>query len=108
MITYNNKLLASLAKQDGDNEVCGNSTVLSPTKVVSSLESVDNDYKGSNCNVMIEWESGEVTSETLKVIAADDPVTCAIDAKDHGIHDKPGWKQFKSIDKGIYPNGQPS
>ena len=39
------------------------------------------DYKGSQYNVMIEWENGEVTSEPLQVIAADDPVTCAIYAK---------------------------
>ena len=48
---------------------------------------------------MIEWETGEVTSEPLKIIAADDPVTCAIYAKDHDLLDQPGWKQFKSIAK---------
>jgi hypothetical protein len=34
------------------------------------------DYKGSKCNVSIEWENGETTNELLKVIGTDDPVTC--------------------------------
>jgi hypothetical protein len=35
-------------------------------------------YRGSKWNVMIEWETGEVTSEPLTIIGVDDPVTCAI------------------------------
>ncbi len=54
-------------------------------------------YKGSSYNVMIEWENGEITSEPLSVIAADDPVTCAIYARDAGLLDEPGWKRFKRI-----------
>ena len=57
------------------------------------------DYNGSSYNVMVEWENGEVTSEPLSIIAADDPVTCAIYAKDCNLLDKPGWKRFKSIAK---------
>lgn len=37
-------------------------------------------------------ETGKVTSEPIKIIAAGDPITCAIYAKDHGILDKTGWK----------------
>ena len=48
---------------------------------------------------MVEWETGEVTSEPLQIIAADDPVTCAIYAKDNGLLDLPGWKKFKPIAK---------
>ena len=36
------------------------------------------DYNGSQINVMVEWENGEVTSEPLKIIAESDPVTCAV------------------------------
>jgi Reverse transcriptase (RNA-dependent DNA polymerase) len=57
------------------------------------------DYNGSMYNIMIEWETGEVTSEPLSVIAADDPVTCAIYAKENNLLDLPGWKRFKSIAK---------
>ena len=96
IITYN-KLLDYLAKQDEDNEV-----VWKFRRIVSHqgpLKPGDKDYKGSNYNVMIEWETGEITSEPLKLIAADDPVTCAIYAKEHGLLDQPGWKQFKFIAK---------
>ena len=37
----------------------------------------DENYKGSKYNVMVEWETGEITVELLSLIAADDPVTCA-------------------------------
>ena len=48
-------------------------------------------------NLTIEWENGETTNEPLQAIAKDDPVTCAIYAKENGLLDLPGWKQFKSI-----------
>jgi hypothetical protein len=63
------------------------------------LESHHNSYKGSKYNVMIEWENGEITSEPLSNIATDDPVTCAIYARENGLLDLPGWKRFKSIAK---------
>jgi len=34
---------------------------------------------------MIEWENGEITSESLTIIAADDPVTFAIYTQEHGL-----------------------
>jgi hypothetical protein len=37
----------------------------------------DKDYNGSRFNVLVEWENGEITTEPLLVIAADDPVACA-------------------------------
>jgi hypothetical protein len=61
------------------------------------LNSNHPNYKGSKYNVMIEWENGEITSEPLSVIAADDPVTCAIYAREHGLLDQDGWKKFKRI-----------
>ena len=44
-------------------------------------------YKGSLYNINIEWETGEITPEPLHVIAADDPVTCTIYAKEQGLLD---------------------
>jgi hypothetical protein len=41
-------------------------------------------------NLMVEWETGEITTEPLHMIAADDPVTCAIYAKDNDLLDLPG------------------
>jgi len=56
-------------------------------------------YKGSTYNVMIEWENGEITSEPLSIIAADDPVTCAIYAKENDLLEQEGWKRVKGIAK---------
>ena len=57
----------------------------------------DETYNGSKYNVMIEWENGEITSEPLSVIAADDPVTSALYALENDLLHIDGWKQFKSI-----------
>ena len=95
IITYN-QLLGYLNRDD-ENEV-----VWKFRRIVSHqgpLRSEHPDYKGSMYNIMVEWETGEITSEPLQVIAADDPVTCAIYAKDNGLLDQPGWKKFKAIAK---------
>jgi len=51
-------------------------------------------YMGSSWNLMLEWEGGEITYEPLHVIAADDPVTCAIFGRDQGLLNKPRRKRF--------------
>ena len=56
-------------------------------------------YKGSTWNIMVEWENGEITSEPLSILASDDPVTCAIYARDNGLLELDGWKRFKRITK---------
>lgn len=56
-------------------------------------------YNGSPYNLRIEWENGEITDEPLNIIAADDPVSCAICSRDHGLLDLPSWKRFKSLAK---------
>ena len=56
-------------------------------------------YKGSPYNVRVEWENGEITDETLSIIAVDAPVACAIYARKNGLLDKPGWRRFKRIAK---------
>ena len=57
----------------------------------------DENYKGSKYNVMVEWETGEITEEPLSLIAADDPVTCAIYAKTCDLLHLDGWKRLKHI-----------
>jgi hypothetical protein len=47
----------------------------------------------------MEWENGEIAEEPLAIIVADDPVTCAIYAKEKGLLDKEGWKA--NISKGL-------
>jgi Reverse transcriptase (RNA-dependent DNA polymerase) len=61
------------------------------------LTANDKNYKGSRYNVLVEWEDGDVTFEPLDVIAADDPVTCAVYAKRHNLLDTPGWRRFKRL-----------
>ena len=59
---------------------------------------------------MIEWETGEITAEPLSIIAVDDPVTCAIYAKQHNRLESNGWKRFEGIQKikEAIPYGKPS
>ena len=59
------------------------------------LRPTDKDWKGSAYNVGLEWESGERTYEPLTAIAADDPVTCAIYARDNDLLQVDGWRRFK-------------
>ena len=63
------------------------------------LESTDPNHKGSKYNVMVEWESGEVTYEPLALISNDDPITCAVYAKKHDLLDTTGWKHLKRYAK---------
>ena len=63
------------------------------------LESTDPKHKGSKYNVMVEWESGEVTYEPLTLISKDDPITCAVYAKKHDLLDTTGWKHLKRYAK---------
>ena len=44
-------------------------------------------------------KNGEITDEPLSIIAADNPVTCAIYAREHNLLHLPGWKRFKGIAK---------
>ena len=59
----------------------------------------DENYKGSKYNVMVEWETGEITEEPLSLIAADDHVTCAKYAKKHDLLHLDGWIRLKHIAK---------
>jgi len=93
LLTYN-QILEHLNR---DNE---NPVVWKYKRIVSHqgpLRPGDKDYNGSIYNVMLEWEGGEITSEPLNMIAKDDPVTCAIYAKDNNLLELEGWKRFKSI-----------
>ena len=63
------------------------------------LESTDPNHKESKYNVMVEWESGEITYEPLALISKDDPITCAVYAKKHDLLDTTGWKHLKRYAK---------
>jgi hypothetical protein len=59
----------------------------------------DKDDNGSRFNVLVEWENGEITTEPLAVITANDPVTCAVYAREHDLLDVEGWKRFRNLAK---------
>ena len=63
------------------------------------LESTDPNHKLSKYNVMVEWESGEVTYEPLTLISKDDLIPCAVYAKKHHLLDTTGWKHLKRYAK---------
>jgi len=69
------------------------------TRHKGPLLPMDPNYKGSKFNVTIKWENGEITSKPLSVIAADNPVTCAIYARDNGLLNMDRWKWFKCLAK---------
>ena len=56
-------------------------------------------HKGSKYNVMVEWESREVTYEPLTLISKDDPITCAVYAQKHDLLDTTGLKHLKRYAK---------
>ena len=63
------------------------------------LKENDSNYNGSLNNVMVEWETGDVTEEPLSIIAKDDPVTCAAHAKEHNLLHLSEWTKLKHIAK---------
>ena len=46
-------------------------------------------------NVLVEWETGEVTYESLAIISMDDPVECETYAKKNNLLDVPGGKHLR-------------
>jgi hypothetical protein len=55
----------------------------------------DSRYLGSPYNVQVVWETGEITYEPLNTVAQDNPVTCAVYARENDLLNTPGWKRFK-------------
>ena len=63
------------------------------------LKPTDSDWKGCKFNVLVEWETGEKTYDSLSIFAADDPVTCATYAKENDLLHIEGWKRFRNLAK---------
>jgi hypothetical protein len=95
IITYN-ELLGYMARDEENNNVWKFSRIVAHE---GPLKPGHRNYKGSQYNVMIEWENGETSVEPLRLIVADNPVMCAIYARDNGLLDLPGWKRLKGIAK---------
>ena len=76
-----NQILEYLAKEDNDivwkfKEIIGHQ---------GPLLQNHKDYKESMYNLTILWENGETSIEPLSLIAADNPVSCAIYARKNNL-----------------------
>ena len=93
IVSYN-ELLDHISKDETEE---GMWRFKSITAHQGPLSQSDSAYRGSRYNVLVNWETGESTFEPLSIIAADDPVTCAVYAKENGLLEEDGWKQFKKL-----------
>jgi hypothetical protein len=93
IVSYN-EIVHFLEKDDAEDNVWKFQRI---TSHEAPLKRGHHSWRGSSYNVMVEWEDGSVTTEPLTIIAADDPVSCAIYAKEKGLLDHEGWKRFKPI-----------
>lgn len=48
---------------------------------------------------MVEWETVEITTKPLKLIASGDPVTCALYDKTNNILKEDGWMMVNNAPK---------
>ena len=96
IVSYGDLLNLLESEEDGEENVWKFCQI---TGHQDPLTQNDKDYNGSNYNVMIEWENGEITTEPLSIIAKNDPVTCAIYARDNDLLELDGWKRFRGIAK---------
>ena len=110
VVSYN-KILDHITRQEDTEEpmdlwrlqqILGHQGPLKPT---------DKAYNGSPYNIQVEWANGETTYEPLSIIAADDPVSCAIYARENRALGHPGMASLQAVGKtGPAPdsNGQQS
>jgi hypothetical protein len=96
ILSYN-EVMQHIEKDDDDGETFWKYKWISGHE--GPLNKNHSSWKGDKYNVKVEWENGEVSYEFLHMIAADDPVTCVIYAKDHGLLDTERWKRFRSLAK---------
>jgi len=95
ILTYN-QIMDYLSKGDDDDIIWKFKDIIGHQGPLSKSHK---DYKGSPYNVTVLWENGETSNKPLLVIAADDPVSCAIYAGQNDLLSQPGWKRFKSLAK---------
>ena len=82
IISYN-QVLNYLEKEHQEDESLYKFRAI--TDYHGPLKKNDLNYNGSLYNVMVEWETEEMTEEPLSIITQDDPVTCAAYAKEHNL-----------------------
>ena len=95
ILSYN-QILEYITKEDSDYIIWKFKDIIGHKGPLSKNHK---DYKGAPYNVTVLWENGETSEEPLTTIAADDPVSCAIYARDNNLLNLPGWRRFKTIAK---------
>ena len=93
IITYN-QIIDKLEAEDGEEDEWHFRSILNHK---GPLKPNHDEYKGSSWNLQILWENDEVTWEPLRIIAASDPVSCAIYAKNNQLLHLDGWIRFKRL-----------
>ena len=59
----------------------------------------DKNYKGSSYNLLVEWETGELTEEPLNQVITDDQVMVAQYARKNNLTDMGGWKRLRRLSR---------
>ena len=93
IVAYN-ELLDYIENDDGTDDLWQFKAILDHS---GPLKSSDDNYKGSQWNVKVNWENGETTWEPLRLISKDDPTSCAIYAAKNNLLHLTGWKQFARL-----------
>ena len=96
-IISNNQVLNCLEKANQEDDSLYKFRAI--TKHHGPLRKSDPIDNGSLYDVMVEWETGEITEEPLSIIAQDDSVTCAAYAKEHNLLHLPEWNKLKHVAK---------
>jgi hypothetical protein len=98
IIAYN-ELSDLIEKRNQEEEEYGNAgwAFKAITGHVGPISSSHQDYKGSSYNIKVLWEDNSETFEPLVEMIKDDPVSCAVYAKENDLLDTPGWKSLKRI-----------
>ena len=78
VFTYN-EILDHINKSEDDNLIeCKFKTITSHEGPLQSFHPKHND---SSCNLRIKWGNGDITNESLNMIAEDDPFSCTNHAR---------------------------
>lgn len=84
--------------EEQDKEEMGENKLWTFKKILSHsgpLTPKHKEWKGSQYNVRVLWDDNTITTEPLKIVVKDDPVTAAEYAVANGLLDTPGWKHLR-------------
>ena len=100
LMAYNE--LCDIVADQHDAEEAGKTQVFTFRKILEHskpLKRNDPMYMGSRYNVKVLWEDGSITWQPVAEMIAQDKVTMAEYAKEHGLLNEVGWKKCKTIAK---------